>query len=263
MNEKQSQYRSWLEGMRSRTEIPKPHRTPSNIPAGRTESGADLEPSTGQWVLTSEDPNSPAAEPYRLLAARLEGARVKNDVRKIAITSTMPGEGKTATALNVSHVLAKDSGRRVLLIDGDLKKSSVWRYTGAKPRLGLTDILADGLAPENVIFSFRHEFCSVLEAGLSQVNSSRLWKSPVIRDFIETMSRSYDYVIVDTPPVMAVVDTVLITELVDAIVVVVRVETTPKASFIKAVNSLPKSKILGTVLNGVPMTHRPYHYRYP
>lgn len=263
MSEKQSQYFSWLQGMRSHSNLPNAGAERSDLPVGETGLGASGDLSGDQWVLTSEDPNSPAAEPYRLLAARLEGARVKKDLRKIAITSTMPGEGKTATALNVSLVLAKDFGRRVLLIDGDLKKPSIWRYTGGKPRPGLTDILANRQAPENVIFPFRHEFCSVLEAGLAQVNSSRLWKSSGIREFMELMSRSYDYVIVDTPPVMAVVDTVLITELVDGIVVVVRVEATPKASFVKAVNTLPRGKILGTVLNGVTMTHRPYHYRYP
>ncbi|MEO5656775.1 MAG: CpsD/CapB family tyrosine-protein kinase, partial [Nitrospiria bacterium] len=206
---------------------------------------------------------SPAAEQYRLLAARLEGVRARHELRSVAVTSTMPDEGKTMTSVNLAYVLAKDFGRRVLLIDGDLKKPSVWRYVGSSPRAGLCELIANRQPLEAVVHTFRHEQLEVLEAGLLPLNPVRVWKSALIKELFAQLTRRYDYVIVDTPPVLTVVDATLIADLVDGVAVVVRSEMTPKAALQKSIGSLPRAKIVGLVFNGVRVSRSPYYFRYP
>lgn len=225
--------------------------------AGEIDSG-----DADRYLVAADAPLSVAAEQYRLLAARFEGLRARqDDLRAIAITSTIPGEGKTVTSMNTAFVLAKDFGRRVLLIDGDLKKPSVWRYTGLDPRPGLADVMTEpGVSVESCIHPLRHESLFVLEAGLASVNPTRVWKSSAIAEIFASCRREFDYVIVDTPPILTLVDTTLIADLVDGIAMVVRAGMTPKGSLHKALSVLPERKLLGTVLNGAPAPRTPYYY---
>ncbi|MEO5656439.1 MAG: CpsD/CapB family tyrosine-protein kinase [Nitrospiria bacterium] len=214
-----------------------------------------------RYLVSADDPLSIAAEQYRLLAARLEGIRAGQDLRAVGITSTLPGEGKTVTAMNLAYVLAKDFGRRVLLIDGDLKKPAVWRYAGDDPRPGLADLMADPSAGTDAyVHQLRHESLYVLEAGVAPVNPTRLWRSSRVKELFARARQEFDYLIVDTPPVLTLVDTTLIANLIDGIAVVVRAGMTPKGLLQKALKVLPGDKILGTVFNGAPMPRTSYYY---
>lgn len=242
-----------------------PHDYARPLPrAAREMNGSAVaRPSRGgdRYLVSADDPLSIAAEQYRLLAARLEGVRAGQDLRAVAITSTLPGEGKTVTAMNLAYVLAKDFGRRVLLIDGDLKKPSIWRYAGDDPRRGLADLMADPSAgPDAYIHPLRHESLHVLEAGLAPVNPTRVWRSSRVKELFARARQEFDYLIVDTPPVLTLVDTTLIAGLIDGIAVVVRAGMTPKGLLQKALKVLPGDKILGTVFNGAPMPRTSYYY---
>lgn len=215
----------------------------------------------GPFIAALDAPMSPAAEQYRVLAARLEGLWKQPDFQKVAITSALPGEGKSLTTINVACVLAKDFGRRVLVIDGDFRRPSLWRFLGDAPSAGLSDLVADRHSWESVVKQLRHRNLDVLQTGQTEVNPTRLWKSQMIRSFLAEVGRRYDYILVDTPPAVTVVDARLIAELMDGVVVVVRSGATPKAMLQKALSALPRAKLVGTVFNGVrKLASSYYHY---
>jgi len=255
-------YGSWITRIRSRTTS-----VDSRPPEERLDEVKELKEPTPKggapsdcYVVAMDDLHSVSAEQYRVLAARLEGLWKQPDFQKIAVTSTLPGEGKTVTSINVAYILARDFGRRVLLIDGDLRRPSLWRYVGSKPSTGLTDVLANRQSPEAAVRPLRHEQLSVLEAGLTPLNPTRLWKSSAIKQLLAHFEKHYDYIILDTPPVLTVVDTTLIADVVDGVVVVVRSGMTPKGALQKALGALPRPKLVGTVLNGAKMPPSTYYY---
>jgi Mrp family chromosome partitioning ATPase len=113
-----------------------------------------------------------------------------------------------------------------------------------------------------MVQSVRHEQLGVLQAGLTPVNPTRLWKSPAIKHLLDHFETQYDCVIVDTPPVLTVVDPTLIADLVDGIVVVVRSGVTPQAALQKALGLLPRAKLVGTVLNAAKVEPGYYYYHH-
>ncbi len=265
MNDKDlgRQYREWLSRVRDRVRSEEHDPSAEGVSNGGDGASTSeaLAVHAGSHVVALDDPHSAAAEQYRVLAARLEGLRLQPRFRKIAVTSTIPGEGKTFTSVNVACILARDFGRRVLLIDGDLKCPSVWRYFGDQPMKGLTDALMERQLPDRMVRSFRHEQLGVLQAGLTPVNPTRLWKSLAIKNLLDHFETPYDYLIIDTPPVLTGVDATLIADLVDGIVVVVRSGVTPRGSLQKAIALLPRAKVVGTVLNGA-IVETTYYYYY-
>lgn len=213
------------------------------------------------YIVALDDPHSAAAEQFRLFAARLEGLWRQPEFQKVAVTSALAGEGKTLTTVNVACVLAKDFGRRVLVIDGDFRKPSLWRYMGSSPATGLTDLVANRQEPETVIRPLRYQHLGVMQVGLTTLNPTRLWKSQAMKRLLTHLGQQYDYVLVDTPPVLTVVDTALIADLVDGIVVVVRSGLTPRTALQKTLDSLPRAKVVGTVFNGArALTSSYYSY---
>lgn len=265
MSDKKSrdQSRAWIERIRNRTASVdiRPPEERLDEAGERKESPPRVAEPSDRYVVAMDDRHSVSAEQYRVLAARLEGLWKQPDFQKIAVTSTLPGEGKTVTAVNVGYTLAKDFGRRVLLIDGDLKRPSLWRYMGPKPSAGLSDVLANRQSPETVVRPLGHEQLAVIEAGLTPMNPTRVWRSSAIRQLLTHFEKHYDYLIVDTPPVLTAVDATLIADVVDGVIVVVRSGTTPKGALQKALGLLPRPKLVGTVLNGAMVPQSKYYYQ--
>ncbi len=257
-------YESWL----SRIRHGGPHTRTERVDGegaspGQSKNGQTPRLKTkvsNQSVVVMDEPFSAAAEQYRLVAAKLEAAQRSSGCKKVAITSSLPSEGKTLTAVNLGYALAKDFGRRVLLIDGDFKKPSLGRFTGSDSGPGLTDILAGTHEPAAVIWEGRHQQLHLLEGGQVKGNPSRIWKSEITQKLLDVLAAQYDYLLLDTPPVLPLVDTSLIADLVDGIVLVVRAGKTPKTAVQKTVTSLPSSKLIGTVLNGVGVSYPTYYY---
>ncbi|MEW6681739.1 MAG: CpsD/CapB family tyrosine-protein kinase [Nitrospirota bacterium] len=212
------------------------------------------------FIAAIDEPDSVVAEQYRLFAARLEGLWKQPGFKMVGITSTLPSEGKSLTSINVACVLAKDFGRRVLVIDGDFRKPSLWQYVGNKPSKGLSDAIANRRDADSMVRRLRYEHLAVLQTGQVPINSTRLWKSDAIKHLLAHFGGQYDYVIVDTPPVLTVVDTTLIADLMDGVVVVVRSGVTPTAMLQKALASLPRAKLVGTVLNAAKGYSPSYYY---
>lgn len=205
-----------------------------------------------------------AAEAYNLLRTNLSFAFPgKTNGKLIGITSASPAEGKSYTAVNLSYALAKD-GKRVLLIDADMRKPSIAEKLHLKFAPGLSNLLVDQQGTfihEKVL----HDNMSVLTSGDVPPNPSELLGSEEMRRNLEKFADQYDYVIVDMPPVMEVPDPLIIAKNLDGMVVVVMHEHAYRSDIKETVRKLQfvNARILGFVYNGYSaFSKRGYYKKY-
>lgn len=205
-------------------------------------------------------PESFVAEQFRTLRARLEALSAERPMRTIAVTSAMPGEGKTTAALNLALVTSLSVGRRVLLVDCDLRRPKIHIALGLRPEAGLAEVLTDQATLDRAVIKVDGTNLTVLPVRSTPSNPSELLGSDRMRALVEELARSYDQVIFDTPPTLGMPDAKVMCELVDGIVFVVRAEKTPKDDLAAALDVLDRRRILGVVLNGVDVEQERYGY---
>ncbi|WP_158437807.1 polysaccharide biosynthesis tyrosine autokinase [Naasia lichenicola] len=204
-------------------------------------------------VVVLSEPQSPAAEDYRRLATNLEFAGVDQRLRAVTVTSALPGDGKTTTALNLAAAVA-ERGSRVLVVDADLRRPAVSDYLNIEGAVGLTNVLLGGVSAEDAIQ--RIGAFDVLPAGTTPPNVTQLVTSDAMARLFGELTERYDFVVVDSPPVLAVTDGLSISALTDGALVVARQAVTRRRQLAEAVESLNfvNSRVLGVVLNGVAQT---------
>jgi non-specific protein-tyrosine kinase len=179
-----------------------------------------------------------------------------------AISSAMKGEGKTVTALNLAFTAAKDFGKETLLVEGDFKNPTISAYLKAKPQSNLIDVLLSGADINSSIVRFGHHSLSVLPVIQSVRNSSGILNSQEMRSLVATLKQRYNFILIDSPPILSLSDMNILERIVDGIILVVRADSTPVDVVVKAVNSLVTDKLLGIVLNDAkqPMLQYPQYY---
>jgi capsular exopolysaccharide synthesis family protein len=197
------------------------------------------------------DPISPKAEPYRTLRYIVEQAHRVQQVSILAVSAPTVGDGKTTTAINLAGALAQASDARVVLIDADLRRPSVDQYLGmGEARRGLADAILDTtLTLVDVVRPCPPFNLSVLPAGTLTPSPYELLKSPRLGQLFEEARLQYDYVVVDTPPLVPLPDCRIIGKHVDGFLLVVRAHKTPMKMFDEAARVLDASKVLGVVFN--------------
>lgn len=205
-------------------------------------------------------PESFVAEQFRTLRARLEALAAERPMRTIAVTSAMPGEGKTTAALNLALVTSMSVGRRVLLVDCDLRRPKIHVALGLRPETGLAEVLTDQTTLDRAVIKVDGTNLAVLPVRSTPSNPSELLGSDRMRALVEELARSYDQIIFDTPPTLGMPDAKVMCELVDGIVFVVRAEKTPRDDLAAALDVLDRRRILGVVLNGVEVEQERYGY---
>lgn len=210
--------------------------------------------------ITLLQPESFVAEQYRTLRARLDALATERPVRTIGVTSSMPGEGKTTTAVNLAIVSSMSLGRRVLLVDCDMRRPKVHAVLGLRPEFGLAEILTGDATLEQAVVRVEGTDLSVLAVRATPSNPSELLSSDRMRSLIEELARSYDQVIFDTPPTLAIPDAKIMSELMDGIVFVVRANATPREDVASALDVLDRRRVLGVVLNDVAAEPERYGY---
>jgi len=195
--------------------------------------------------------NVPEAEAFRVLRTQVLQRTKCSGSNTIMVTSALPGEGKTLAAINLAFTLARDFQHTVLLVDGDLKKQSVHKYLGCASEKGLVDYLADGLPVSELITWPEIEKMTVISGGRSFHESAEILGSPRMKELIAEMKRRYPerYILFDVPPILTGADALTFAPLVDQVIVVVRAGKTSTDDVKKALQFLPKEKILGFVLN--------------
>ncbi|MGN1095783.1 MAG: CpsD/CapB family tyrosine-protein kinase [Eubacteriales bacterium] len=196
-----------------------------------------------------------SAEAYNLLRANLSFSFSDQETgRIIGITSPCPQEGKSTTSINLAYSIAK-SGKRVLLIDADMRRPSVYKTLGLPLSPGLSNWLVE--KPSSVTHpGVLHENLSVITSGDIPPNPSELLGSPKMKEILEIVSGRYDFIIVDLPPVLAVPDALVVSKYLDGIIVVVKHKTSKRRDIVDTVRQLrfTKARILGFIYNGYDNT---------
>jgi capsular exopolysaccharide synthesis family protein len=199
-------------------------------------------------------------EQYRRLAARLHLAQAEAGTRAVMITSAVASEGKTLTATNLALTLSSSYKRRVLLIDADLRRPGVHELFGLPNVTGLNDGVRAEVDRKVPLLAVS-EYLSVLTAGRPDPDPMSVLTSDRMRRILADATRSFDWVIVDTPPVAVLSDAHLLTRLVDSVVLVIKAGSTQHAAITRAVEAVGRDRILGVVLNHAEQGRQmAYHY---
>jgi len=214
------------------------------------------------FVLT-HDPFSITTEAYRMLRTTLLVAQAETPPKTLLFTSGMHGEGKTVTAVNTAAVLAQ-MGVRVLVIDADLRCSACHTVLGIENKAGLAEVLAGRWDPADVIRPTVSEHLFVLSSGSVSRSPAELVDSKQMRTILASLQEQYDYILIDSAPVMLASDAMLLSTMVDGVVLVANVQRTPKQVVREARTRLicAQAKILGVVLNQLNIRYRDYAYYY-
>jgi len=216
-----------------------------------------------RYLITDLNPKSPISEQFRTLRTNLQYSLVDQTLQSIVITSTGPETGKSMTAANLAVVFAQQ-GKRTLLIDGDLRKPTV-HYTMRLNNLhGLSSLLIGEDTLENAIQPTGVKDLDAITSGPIPPNPSELLSSKRMKELLAALKEHYDMIIFDTPPMYAVTDAKIITELVDGSILVIRSGHTAIEEAKGAVKALEdvQTPLLGTVLNDVEKSKDNYYYNY-
>jgi len=202
-------------------------------------------------------------EQFRRASATLIEAQAAGNLKVLLVASASPGDGKSMTALNLALVLGRSYGRRVLLIDGDLRRPSLHRIAGVANRSGLTDALQARADVRLEVVPIT-ETVTLLPAGPADPDPMRSMSSVRMKRVIQEAAQRFDWVIIDSAPLGAVADASVLATLVDGIVFVVRAEHSQYPAVKKAMQTLGHERILGVILNGVSGNwDDSYYYRQP
>jgi capsular exopolysaccharide synthesis family protein len=208
------------------------------------------------WRLDLErnvfvDLAAPAAvrEQFRTLRSRLYQIRDKQPLRSVLVTSSLPGEGKTFVANNLAHALARQQNCRVLLIDADLRRPDLHSGFGAPTSPGLAEYLKGEVSELMVIQRGLPEYLCLVAGGAKSQNPAELIANGRLKSLLDTIGPVFDWVIVDSPPTLPVSDALMLAELCDGVLTVVRAAQTGFDSAQKSCQQLREKNLLGVALN--------------
>ena len=254
-----------------------PHLLPSpgEISRGRgggstnsTDAGSSLAPIVSGRndapvpVQFLRDPQSLAAEAYRTIRTGILLSQAGEPPRTLLITSAQSSEGKTTSAVNLAASLAS-AGARVMVVDADLRRPSVAKQLNIDSRLpGLVEMLTGQCSYREVALKDAIPGISVIPSGKIPPNPAELLGSPQMASIIDNLAERYDYVIIDSPPILPVTDSVILSRFVDGVVMVVRGSATPRRVVADARQRLQAvgARMLGVILNDVDVTGGDYYY---
>jgi len=204
-------------------------------------------------LLVDRSPRSPRAEAFRQIRTNLQFVNVDSPLRVLVVTSSSAQEGQSTTAANLALTIA-ETGRRVLLIEGDLRRPKVAEYLGLEGSVGLTNVLAGQVDVKDVLQPWGHGNMTVLPSGSIPANPSELLGSHSMKRLLDSLKKSFDIIIIDTPPLLPVTDAAVTAVFADGAVVIVRHGKTTRHQLTMSLRALDAvgAKILGTVLNMSP-----------
>lgn len=208
------------------------------------------------------DPRSPAADRYRLLRMRLKEHWQSGKLKKLLVTGALAHDGKLTVVLNLATALAERGKRSVLVVEADLHNSSLGVSLKLKPWAGLTECLADdAIQPLSAIRRIEPLGWYLLPAGEPRRNPTELLQTRAFGQVLQKLSPSFDWIVIDSPPVIPLTDSLSLQQHADASLLVVRAGQTPREAVEQTVNLLGKKNIVGIVLNGVEARNHLY-YQY-
>ncbi|EHC18691.1 capsular exopolysaccharide family [Fischerella thermalis JSC-11] len=221
----------------------------------------EIETGVYPQVITTTSPRTVVHEAYQMLQANLKFISHRK-VRKIVVTSSVTAEGKSEVSANLAAVIAQ-SGKRVLLVDADMRKPTQHHLWGLINSVGLSHLLVDqGVFPQAV--QKVTEFLAVLTAGVIPPNPLALIDSEGMTSLVDIFAENYDYVIFDTPPLAGIADAAVLGKMADGILLVTRpgVLDAPSAAAAKSLLERSEANVLGIVANAVNAKQEPSSYFY-
>lgn len=215
-------------------------------------------------LIAAQKPSSVQAEAYRELRTNLHFMLTADRMNTLLVTSSLSGEGKSSTAINLAQVLAQ-AGDRVLLVDADLRRPSLATELGLERTVGLTTVLIGDVELDDVTQPLETAGLDVLTSGPIPPNPSELLGSEAMRSLLEAASEAYDYVVVDTAPLLAVTDAVALSRFVDGSLVVAQSDRVKKQQLGEALAKMDSvdARVLGVVVSNAPRDVRDVYTYLP
>ncbi|QCJ44770.1 CpsD/CapB family tyrosine-protein kinase [Bacillus sp. S3] len=214
-------------------------------------------------LITMVDSKSPISEQYRTIRTNIQYSTVDKNVRTLMVTSSGPGEGKSTTVANLAVTFAQQ-GKKVLLVDADMRKPTVHYTFNQTNTFGLTSVLTKQIPLEEAISETSVENLFVLTSGPIPPNPSELLSSKSMEQIFQTSEKLFDIILFDTPPLLAVTDAQILANRCEGTILVVYSGRTEKDQMLKAKELLDsaQSKLLGVVMNHKNMKDTNYYYYY-
>ncbi|MGB8253153.1 MAG: polysaccharide biosynthesis tyrosine autokinase [Anaerolineaceae bacterium] len=216
--------------------------------------------------ISLSDSRSPTAEAYRTLRTNVSYTSVDHPLHTLMITSSETGEGKTTTVANLGVVMAQN-GKRVIIVDCDLRHPRVHTYFGLTNRNGLTELLAQkDIKIDGANRATKVNGLSIVSSGSLPPNPAELLGSQKMQSILKTISQSADIILIDTPPTLAVTDAAVLASTMDGVLLIVRPGKTRIRALRQTLDQMNQvnARVLGVILNNVEtrFSSYGYHYRY-
>jgi len=211
--------------------------------------------------LTDQD--SLAAEKFRFLAVRLRQIRQNRQLKKVLITSTIPEEGKSMVAANLACTLARRTQQKTLLLEGDLRRPTLTQLFGVGKLPGITEWLQGERGPMTSIYRLEDAGLWMLPAGNSPRNPLELMQSGRLPALMDQLSTWFDWIVIDSPPVLPLADTSVWARLADGVLLVTRQGSTEKHQLQRGLETIERSKLIGALVNSATdAANSDYYARY-
>ncbi len=212
------------------------------------------------------DPVTLVGEQFRVLRATLDQLQKQRGIKVVLVTSAGPGEGKTFTACGLAGVIAQEPGKRVLLVDGDLRKPHAGKQVGLagdpEAHRGFSDVLRGDLPAGDALLSAMDGGLFLLPAGKVPPNPSELLSSPNLEAGLKAVRDLFDWVVVDSPPVLPLSDAGILAQACDTVLFVVHAGVTPSKLVKEAIARIGREKVCGILLNRVRHFKSSHYYHY-
>ena len=208
------------------------------------------------------DRENPTAEAIRLLGVRLSDLRQERPLKTILITSTIPQEGKSMISANLACALAHGSDAKILLIEGDLRRPSLLSMFGIKKQQGIYDWLKEDRDTSENIYYLKDAGVWIMPAGDASTNPIELLQSERLPVLMDRIAEWFDWIVIDSPPVLPLADTSVWMRLADGVLLVTRQGTTQKQQLKRGLEAIESNKLIGALVNGsVASAYSGYYYR--
>lgn len=213
-------------------------------------------------LIAITQPHSNYCEEYRSLRTQILHKSQRQKLQSIVVASVNAGEGKSVTALNLSWLLAQTDGVKALIIDSDLRLPSLTDYLGIEADKGLSDILSERATLQESIIKLEPSGLHLLPGGEARSDVAELISGPKFKEILRQARQMFDYIIIDAPPLGIFTDATVLINHADGAMLVVRAGRTRYADVDRILESLPRDRMMGVVLNQSEDLLDETHYNY-
>ena len=216
-------------------------------------------------IVSFHDPSSPIGEQYKIIRMNIQSLSKTKGYKTFVVTSSISGEGKTVTSVNLAVMMAHDlNNKNILLIDADMRKGKVAKYMGLNKTPGLSEILKGEVDPDDTFVSPNIDNLTIIPSGVTPKNPSELLGSKKMSMVLESLKARFDYIFIDSPPVMPLADPCILGAMADGVIMVVQAGRTQRDMIKHSEQRLLQShaNMAGYVMTNVEYHLPEYLYRY-